>query len=191
MVCATYSIPAVNAEAPPDSWCWVPGEADKFLHPGPGRNQRHIRTCPANLPDVSSFKVAGAVAARSASAMVPDRALLPHLRGCQLPAGAPDRPRAAQRQAPRRGAGPTSSDWVLNGQVARPRWLPTDRLLLAAISRALPRPAWRSLRPAPRRCSAGSGSWSAASGPPTRRRPMNAPLAPYGHRVRVWLEVSC
>ena len=38
---------------------------------------------------------------------------------------------------------------VLERQVARPRWQPTDRLLLAAISRALPRPAWRSLLPSP------------------------------------------
>ena len=38
---------------------------------------------------------------------------------------------------------------VLERQVSRPRWRPTDRLLLAAISRALPRPAWRSLLPRP------------------------------------------
>jgi putative transposase len=38
---------------------------------------------------------------------------------------------------------------VLERQVGRPRWQPTDRLLLAAISRALPRPAWRSLLPRP------------------------------------------
>ena len=30
---------------------------------------------------------------------------------------------------------------VLERQVGRPRWQPTERLLLAAISRALPRPA--------------------------------------------------
>ena len=38
---------------------------------------------------------------------------------------------------------------VLERQVGRPRWQPADRLLLAAISRALPRPAWRSLLPSP------------------------------------------
>jgi hypothetical protein len=38
---------------------------------------------------------------------------------------------------------------VLERQVGRPRWRPADRLLLAAISRALPRPAWRSLLPRP------------------------------------------
>jgi hypothetical protein len=32
--------------------------------------------------------------------MLPDRALLPRLRGCPPPAGGPDRPRPAQRQAP-------------------------------------------------------------------------------------------
>ena len=34
---------------------------------------------------------------------------------------------------------------VLERQVRRPRWQPSDRLLLAAISQALPRPAWRPL----------------------------------------------
>jgi putative transposase len=38
---------------------------------------------------------------------------------------------------------------VLKRQVRRPRWQPADRLLLAAISRVLPRPAWRSLLPSP------------------------------------------
>ena len=38
---------------------------------------------------------------------------------------------------------------VLERQVGRPRWQPGDRLLLAAISRALPKPAWRSLLPSP------------------------------------------
>ena len=38
---------------------------------------------------------------------------------------------------------------VLQRQVGRPRWQATDRLLLAAISRALPMPAWRSLLPSP------------------------------------------
>ena len=34
---------------------------------------------------------------------------------------------------------------VLERQIGRPRWLPSDRLLLTAISRTLPWPAWRSL----------------------------------------------
>ena len=38
---------------------------------------------------------------------------------------------------------------VLERRVSRPRWHPSDRLLLAAISRVLPRPAWRSLLPSP------------------------------------------
>jgi putative transposase len=38
---------------------------------------------------------------------------------------------------------------VLQRQVGRPRWQPTDRLVLAAISRVLPRPSWRSLLPSP------------------------------------------
>ena len=38
---------------------------------------------------------------------------------------------------------------VLERQVGRPRWQPADRMLLAAISRALPRSAWRSLLPSP------------------------------------------
>ncbi len=33
---------------------------------------------------------------------------------------------------------------VLQRQVGQPRWRRTDRLLLAALSRRLPRPAWRS-----------------------------------------------
>jgi hypothetical protein len=38
---------------------------------------------------------------------------------------------------------------VLERQAGRPRWQPCDRLLLAAISRILIRPAWRSLLPSP------------------------------------------
>ncbi len=38
---------------------------------------------------------------------------------------------------------------VLERRVGRPRWQPTDRLLLAALSRVLPRPDWRSLLPRP------------------------------------------
>jgi putative transposase len=38
---------------------------------------------------------------------------------------------------------------VLERQVGRPRWRPSDRLFLAALSRTLPSPAWRSLLPSP------------------------------------------
>ena len=38
---------------------------------------------------------------------------------------------------------------VLERQVGRPRWQPADRLLLAAVSRFLPRPDWQSLLPSP------------------------------------------
>ena len=38
---------------------------------------------------------------------------------------------------------------VLERQVGRPRWQPSDRLVLAAISRVLSRPGWRSLIPRP------------------------------------------
>ena len=38
---------------------------------------------------------------------------------------------------------------VLERQTSRPRCQPTDHLLLAAISRVLPRPSWRSLLPSP------------------------------------------
>ena len=65
----------------------------------------YAAACPVNLRDVSSFQVVGTVA----STMLPDRALLPHLRGCPPPARGPDAPRPAQRQAQRRGAGPTPS----------------------------------------------------------------------------------
>ena len=38
---------------------------------------------------------------------------------------------------------------VLERQVGRPRWQPTDRVFLAAFSGILPRPDWRSLVPSP------------------------------------------
>jgi hypothetical protein len=38
---------------------------------------------------------------------------------------------------------------MLERQVGRPRWQPTDRLVLAALSRVLPRTDWRSLLPRP------------------------------------------
>ncbi len=38
---------------------------------------------------------------------------------------------------------------VLQRQTRRPRWQPGDRLLLAALSRRLPRPAWASFLVSP------------------------------------------
>src|SRR5439155_17157813 len=38
---------------------------------------------------------------------------------------------------------------VLERQVRRPRWQPVDRLLLTALSRILPRPAWSALLVSP------------------------------------------
>jgi len=38
---------------------------------------------------------------------------------------------------------------VLQRQVGRPRWQPTDRLFLSALSRLMPRASWSSLLPQP------------------------------------------
>ena len=38
---------------------------------------------------------------------------------------------------------------ILERQVGRPRWQPSDRLLLTSLSRLLPRPTWSSLLPRP------------------------------------------
>src|SRR5215831_9526730 len=38
---------------------------------------------------------------------------------------------------------------VLERKLGRPRWQPGDRLLLACLSRLLPRPAWSALLPSP------------------------------------------
>ena len=54
---------------------------------------------------------------------------------------------------------------VLRRQVARPRFKPADRALLAALSRACPAPAGRASSSSPRRCCAGIGGWSPAPGP--------------------------
>src|SRR5207302_6434460 len=80
--------------------------------------------------------------------------------------------------APRRGAGsPPSASRVLERQVGRPRWQPGDRLLLAALSRALPRPAWRSLRPSPETLlrwhrELVGHKWAAHRRRPRRQRPI-------------------
>jgi putative transposase len=66
---------------------------------------------------------------------------------------------------------------VLERQVGRPRWQATDRLLLAAISRALPRPAWRSLLPSPETLlrwhrEVVRRRWAAYGRRPRRQRPV-------------------
>src|SRR5262252_5085262 len=65
----------------------------------------------------------------------------------------------------------------LERQVGRPHWQATDRLLLAAISRALPRPAWRSLLPRPETLlrwhrELVRRKWAAYGRRPRRQRPV-------------------
>ena len=56
---------------------------------------------------------------------------------------------------------------VLERQVKRPDWQQSDRLLLTALSRALPARVGNPCCPAPRPSSAGIVSWSGDGGPPT------------------------
>jgi putative transposase len=54
---------------------------------------------------------------------------------------------------------------VLRRQVARPRYTPTDRILLATLARLLPRERCALSWSPRRRCCGGTGSWYAAAGP--------------------------
>ena len=54
---------------------------------------------------------------------------------------------------------------VLRRQVPRPRLEPTDRALLAAVSRVLPRARWSCFFVKPDTLLVGIGGWSPARGP--------------------------
>jgi hypothetical protein len=68
---------------------------------------------------------------------------------------------------------------VLRRQTPRPKLEPTDRALLAAISRVLPRARWSCSSSGRRRCCAGTDASSPVPGP-TR-------TSPAGHR---WTRTS-
>ena len=56
---------------------------------------------------------------------------------------------------------------VLERQVKVVRWRQADRLVLAALARRLPKPCWSNCWSSRKRCSAGTASWSEASGRPS------------------------
>src|SRR5215203_2533932 len=53
---------------------------------------------------------------------------------------------------------------VLRRQATRPKLTTADRVLLAAASRLLPRPTWRSFMVTPRHCCAGTDASSPVAG---------------------------
>jgi hypothetical protein len=70
---------------------------------------------------------------------------------------------------------------VLERQLGRPRWRPSDRLLIAAASRIMPRPAWLSLLPRPETLlrwhrDLVRGKWAAYRRRPRRQRPAPSEL---------------
>ena len=56
---------------------------------------------------------------------------------------------------------------ILERQAGRPRWQPSDRLLLTSLSRLLPRPAWSSLLSRPETLLRWHQNSSAASASPS------------------------
>src|SRR5215471_16388992 len=60
---------------------------------------------------------------------------------------------------------------VLERKLGKPRWQPGDRLVLASLSRLLPRSAWSALLPSPETLLRGSATSSDANGPPIAGRP--------------------
>src|SRR5215472_8008954 len=69
---------------------------------------------------------------------------------------------------------------VVERRVGKPAWQPGDRLLLAALSRLLPRSAWPALLPSPETLlrwhrDLVRRKWAAFRQPPPRQRPARAP----------------
>jgi hypothetical protein len=54
---------------------------------------------------------------------------------------------------------------ILRRQVKRPRLQPHDRLLLAALSRMLPRGSWNAFSVRPEPCCLGTAGWSQGTEP--------------------------
>jgi putative transposase len=74
---------------------------------------------------------------------------------------------------------------VLHPQVARPRYTSTDRMVLAVLSRLLPRVRWRVFLVTPATFVAlASGNWSRAGGP--SRRPATAGGSCQTRRSSLW-----
>ena len=60
---------------------------------------------------------------------------------------------------------------VLRRRAGRPRYEDRDRVLLAALSGALPRARWSAFAVTPETCCAGIAAWSGAAGPTTAAAP--------------------